>query len=673
MQEFRRFVRGPMGKVLLVAIILPFVISAFYGYFTGGQQDNAVAEVNGTPINKRTLDARVRQYRQRMSEQRPELDSSMLEEFINPSMVLQGLVNNQLIYSYAQDASMAVADQQTAQRIRNSETFQNEQGEFSRERFERMVRNAGMNPSAYMNNLRRDILGNQVRSGIQDTAFALPRELATQRRLGEQTRDLRYLVTRPDSLVEGYRVEEATVREYYENNSDEFMRPPRFQLAWVELTPKQYKDRINITEDEIRQEYEARKQTGSLQPGSAQGRQAAHILLKTGDQRGEEAALSRAMKLRQRIVGDGTSFAEAARRNSEDAATADQGGDLGRVGRGDLPDSMTEALFALQPGAVSEPVVTDSGVHLVKRVQGDQGGETPGFEEKRDEIAESLREGKVKALLSEEASRLDQLAYEHTDLKTPAEKLDLEIRTTGWFTLENPEGIATNPAVREAMQTKEVRQEGQNSKLLELGDQRRAVIRLAGQKPEEPRPLTEVADRIRQKIKRERARAELDERADRARQALEQDQSLEGIAADLDLVARTAKNVKRGARQPEAKLVQEAFAMPRPGEGVSGPELVRLADGGLAVLTVTEVTDGDPAGLSEQQQRQALGQLGQQNGRQSLRSLIAWLRAEGEVDIKEGELKDVSESEAPSQEGPSEGGPPEGGPAPQQGPAMPGQ
>lgn len=664
MQEFRRFVKGPMGKVLLVAIILPFVISAFYGYFTGGPQENTVAEVNGTPINKRTLDARVRQYRQRMSEQRPELDSSMLEQFINPSMVLQGLVNNQLIFSYADQVGMAVSDEQAAQRIRSQQAFQNEQGEFSRERFERMVRNAGMNPSGYMDNLRRDILGNQVRTGFQDTAFALPGELATQRRLGEQTRDLRYLVTRPDALVDSYTVDDEAVREYYEDNRGQFMRPPRFQLAWMELSPEHYKDRVNITENDIRQEYEARKQTGSLQPGSAKGRQAAHILLKTGDQRSEEEALTRAMELRQRI-GEGTSFAEVARRHSEDPASADQGGDLGRVRRGDLPETMAEALFSLKAGDVSEPVVTDSGVHLVKRAEGDQGGgEVPSFEEKRDQIARSLRQGEMQALLSEDASRLDQLAYEHTDLRTPAEKLDLDIRTTDWFTLENPTGIATNAAVREAMQTPEVREEGQNSELLELGDQRRVVIRMAGQKPEEPRPLAEVADRIRQQIKRERARSELDRRAETVRQALDQSRSLDEIAAELDLEPRTASDVQRGARQPDTKLVNQAFSMPRPGDGASGPELVRLADGGLAVLTVTNVADGDPSGLSEQQQRQALARLGQQNGRQTLRSLIAWLRAEGDVNINQKKLEeDSGGQQAPA---PAAGGP-------QQRPPMPGQ
>ncbi len=667
MQEFRRFVHGPMGKVLLVAIILPFVISAFYGYFTGGQQENAVAEVNGTPINKRTLDSRVRQYRQRVSEQRPELDSSMLEQFINPSMVLQGLINNQLIYSYAQEAGMAVADEQTAQRIRSSQAFQNEQGEFSRERFERMVRNAGMSPSGYMDNLRRDITGNQVRSGFQDTAFALPGELATQRRLGEQTRDLRYLVSRPDVLVDGYAVDDATVREYYESNRDEFMQAPRFQLAWVELSPEHFEDQVDISEEDIRREYEARKQTGSLQPGSASGRQAAHILLKTGDQRSEEEAMARAMELRERI-GEGTSFAEAARRNSEDAATADGGGDLGRVRRGDLPESMAEALFSLQAGEVSEPVVTDSGVHLVKREEGDQGGgEAPGFEEKRDEIAQSLRQGEIRSLISEQASRLDQLAYEHTDLRTPAEKLELDIRTTDWFTLDNPTGIATNKAVREAMQTSDVLDDGQNSELLELDDNRHVVIRIADRKPEQPRPLDEVADQIRQQIKRERARSELDQRAETVRQAVEAGRSLDEIASELDLEPRTAEDVQRGARQPDTKLVNEAFSMPRPGDGVSGPQLVRLADGGLAVLTVTDVTDGDPSGLSDQQQRQALARLGQQEGRQSLQSLIAWLRAEGDVEINEENLEGDADGQ---QQG---GAPAPGAGGPQQGPGMPGQ
>lgn len=193
MQEFRRLVKGPIGKVLLAAIVIAFTASGFYGYFTGDGRGDAVAEVNGTSIYRQALQGQVQRYRAAMREQRPELDPKILEQFISPSMVLQGMVNNALLLDHAQNADMAVSDKQAAAQIRQSEYFQGRDGRFSREAFERAVRGAGMNPSNYMKNLRQDMLRNQVRSAYQDTAFALPYELAEQRRLGEQTRDIRYL------------------------------------------------------------------------------------------------------------------------------------------------------------------------------------------------------------------------------------------------------------------------------------------------------------------------------------------------------------------------------------------------------------------------------------------------------------------------------------------------
>ena len=92
MQEFRRFVRGPVGKVLLAAIILPFVISGFYGYFTGGGSDSTVAEVEGNKITRAYVNSRTQQLRQMLRQQSPNINESMLDSFIRPQMVLQGIV-----------------------------------------------------------------------------------------------------------------------------------------------------------------------------------------------------------------------------------------------------------------------------------------------------------------------------------------------------------------------------------------------------------------------------------------------------------------------------------------------------------------------------------------------------------------------------------------------------
>jgi peptidyl-prolyl cis-trans isomerase D len=69
-----------------------------------------------------------------------------------------------------------------------------------------------------------------------------------------------------------------------------------------------------------------------------------------------------------RIVCHGRGFAALAKEASDDISTAGMGGDLGPVGRGDLPEAMEQALFALAEGEVSAPVRTECGYHLVKLV-----------------------------------------------------------------------------------------------------------------------------------------------------------------------------------------------------------------------------------------------------------------------------------------------------------------
>jgi peptidyl-prolyl cis-trans isomerase D len=59
-------------------------------------------------------------------------------------------------------------------------------------------------------------------------------------------------------------------------------------------------------------------------------------------------------------------FAEAAKEYSDDEATADKGGDLGFLKKGDRDPAFDAAAFALKPGQISEPVRTSSGFHLIK-------------------------------------------------------------------------------------------------------------------------------------------------------------------------------------------------------------------------------------------------------------------------------------------------------------------
>jgi len=95
----------------------------------------------------------------------------------------------------------------------------------------------------------------------------------------------------------------------------------------------------------------------------------AHILVRVDspdDPRSRESAVAVADQLRRRIEAGELTFAEAARQHSA-APTAADGGRIGFIGRREpMPESFSQAAFALEPGQISPGVFTSFGVHLIQ-------------------------------------------------------------------------------------------------------------------------------------------------------------------------------------------------------------------------------------------------------------------------------------------------------------------
>ncbi|CAG8517062.1 2460_t:CDS:2 [Paraglomus occultum] len=84
--------------------------------------------------------------------------------------------------------------------------------------------------------------------------------------------------------------------------------------------------------------------------------------------RTKEQALALILAYRERIEKGETTLAELAITES-DCSSSKRGGDLGFFGRGQMQPSFEEAAFKLEVDQLSEPVWSDSGVHLILRTQ----------------------------------------------------------------------------------------------------------------------------------------------------------------------------------------------------------------------------------------------------------------------------------------------------------------
>lgn len=95
---------------------------------------------------------------------------------------------------------------------------------------------------------------------------------------------------------------------------------------------------------------------------------ARHILVRVDAQVSEEVARRRILDIRRRIEL-GTDFAQMARDFSQDPGSAQKGGELDWAYPGDLVPEFERAMFALQPGQMSDPVRSVFGVHLIQLLE----------------------------------------------------------------------------------------------------------------------------------------------------------------------------------------------------------------------------------------------------------------------------------------------------------------
>ena len=94
---------------------------------------------------------------------------------------------------------------------------------------------------------------------------------------------------------------------------------------------------------------------------------ASHILLKTEGK--DEAAVKAKAEDVLKQAKSGADFAELAKKNSEDEASAKNGGDLDFFGRGRMVPEFDTVAFALQPGQISDLVKTQYGYHIIKLIE----------------------------------------------------------------------------------------------------------------------------------------------------------------------------------------------------------------------------------------------------------------------------------------------------------------
>ncbi|MBT2662912.1 peptidylprolyl isomerase [Bacillus sp. ISL-45] len=181
-------------------------------------------------------------------------------------------------------------------------------------------------------------------------------------------------------LEESYGGEEAFAAALEQNQVP--MDRIREDIEVYLLAEKMIGSSIDVSEDELKTYFEENKDSFDQKEQV----KASHILV-------EDEATAKKVK---EELDNGKNFAELAKKYSTDTSNADNGGDLGYFGKGEMAEEFENAAFALETDAISEPVKTEFGYHIIKLVD-KKAAKAAKFDDHKGEIKELLFDQKIQA------------------------------------------------------------------------------------------------------------------------------------------------------------------------------------------------------------------------------------------------------------------------------------
>ena len=401
------------------------------------------------------------------------------------------------------------------------------------------------------------------------------------------------------------------------------------KVSYVRLAPDAIADSaVKVSDAEVAAYFKAHEKDFADRPGRAVVTVA--MIPRTVTAADSAKVLQHALALRSEIESGTTSFADVAKRESADTASAADGGSLGRVTKGQFVKEFEDAAFALEPGVVSQPVLSPFGYHLIKvdekkgdtisvrhillRIQ--QSDSSASVSDRRADSLAKVASGDKPALFDSVTAQLGLHPFRAVAIEN--EPLTYEGRyvpsVSAWAFTARP---------------------GETSDLID-GQDAYYVARLDSLRPGGKPTLESERDDIRKELVRQKKLDLLVPRAQKITAAVAGGESLEAAAKAAGLTVEQTPMFARTTSVPglgqATQAVGAAFGLP---EGaVSQPV---KSDNGVFVLRVDQRVSADRAAWEKQKEDQRARVL-QGMRQQRVQQFMASLRENAKIEDRRKEI-----------------------------------
>ena len=579
LERIREGSQGVVAKAILVLVILTFALAGI-GSYLGGSTEVASVIVNGETISKAQVDNEFAKERSNLERQYGEMFKMIANNPTYMENVRKGveerLIAQALISQTAAEMDLRVGDDEIKKNIRDMKEFHVD-GQFNNDRYLSLVRSAGYRVEQFRELLRVDLTRQQLMGAVIGSDFVLNNEAKQIAKLEKQLRDIRYIDINAADFLTEVSASDDEIADYYDVNSGQFTTQEQLSLEYVELRVADLLSRVSVEESKVREQYES----SLSQYQSPERRRVSHISFELGED--EAAAQAKAQAALAR-VNAGEDFASLAKELSEDTLSGEEGGDLDWMTLDD-EDAFTKAVFALENGATSDIVTTDSDLHIIK-ITDLEPAATKAFDDVASEIKDELLFEAAKEYFYELQQQLTDTTFAVPEnLTEAAAEIESDVKSTALFTRSSVPADVNYPGVIDAAFSEQVLGENVNSDVIDISPEHLMVVRKKEHIPSEVKPMSDVREQIVNILKQQKASELAKEKAEQYLASWQAGESIDGVT----VVEKS--DVSRVSRDIDNAIVTAAFKMAK-GES-NDAQLVSTSQGQAVVdlVAVKEAND----------------------------------------------------------------------------------
>lgn len=428
LQKIRTKTAGIVFKIMFGLLIASFALWGVADMFRTDDNATVVAQLDGYKMTKGQMNDALYQQAQMFSNMFGQnFGVEKLRAMGFEQTMIQSKLDQAALDRFASEFKLGVGESQIRDAILKKREFQDEAGRFDPERY-KMAVSRGMNEAGLVQSVKHEIirdltLNSLVPAPVSTTlindmnAFQNEKRIAKYAKIAHATQTI--AAPTPEQL-----------KAYYDENHDKFMAPEFRSFQMIKLSPTELAEKITLTDADLKAEYEKRI-SDYTRP---EKRDAVEFISNDKETAEKVKAALGAGKKGEEIV-------------TELGADKVSKREWGMTVADDIPDEIHDSVLALELNAISDPLQSKEGFHVVQITKVEHGG-VDSLETVKDSLSKKIKIERATDEVINTTNVIDDEINEGKTLDEIAKAHNLTVQQVGLVDIKGiaKDGDQTTPA-----------------------------------------------------------------------------------------------------------------------------------------------------------------------------------------------------------------------------------